>query len=828
MKTINNLTKALMFALIVGVFQQLSAQKVIVQEWDFETNTQSNNGLEFGWPTSSPGTVSGGTFTVDGASASSNYVNFDDVNSGKLTYSISLNSWELSDVDGTYWELRFYDSGNGELARYRITTQNKTTYIATSVYAMYKESGVWTNSGGIYKVGRINPWYTNTGDSDNGNSGAFGHSLPFTMNFTLDLDADTYTIWAGENNSAEDDGSLWTIWGGANAVNTGDAALGAGVSHLKWNWVRAAGASNINDVFLEIDKISIYTGEVNTISSITDGAWSDASTWSSTHVPFATDIVTVDHEVTINGDITVNDVTVSGSGSLTVDSDAVLTNNGTITNNGTVTFESDDTGSAYIGESSGTFTGDFVVERYIPARRAFRLLSTPVTTDDYISDNWQQATDITGSVGGSNGFDASVMGNPSMFTMDNSDASWDAISNTDATILSAGTPYRIMVRGDRSIDLTNNAATPTATTLSATGTLTAESAAPSALTLNENLNGYSFVGNPFQAPVNMNTILSAATNLNTTYYWAWDATLGDRGAYVTITAATGATNVTSDANQYLQAGQAAFVQTASAAAASLTFTQASKYTAGDETAVFKTSGKSSKASKLSLNLYESNALAENNTASDGILLFFDENYSNSVDAFDAAKFTNLDENFAISNGGSLLSIEQRATPTLSDAISLEITKYRNTEYTIVAEGSSLIGETAFLYDVYTNEYTEIPQNGTATYSYSIDADAAASIAADRFSIRFSKALSVSDVELQKIQLFPNPVNNENLFIQVPQNVNDLEVVIYNAMGVQLYMNSSFEAGRKAEINTDFANKKGLYFVKLSSKGSSTTKKLIID
>lgn len=258
--TTNIFSRAFIWAFVIGIFQQVQAQKVIVQEWDFETNTQSNNGLEFGWPSSSPGTVSGGTFTVSGADAESGYVNFDDVNSGKITYSISLKSWEVSAADGSYWELRFYDSSNNELARNRITSQNKTSYVGTSVYALYRESGVWVNGGNFYKVGRLNAWHTNTGDPNNGNSGAYGHSLPVTVNFTLDLDADTYTVWVGDYNPVDDDGSLWTIWGGDSPVNTGAAALGAGVSHLKWKWVRAAGASNSGNEFIEIEKISIYTG----------------------------------------------------------------------------------------------------------------------------------------------------------------------------------------------------------------------------------------------------------------------------------------------------------------------------------------------------------------------------------------------------------------------------------------------------------------------------------------------------------------------------------------------------------------------------------------
>ena len=570
-----------------------------------------------------------------------------------------------------------------------------------------------------------------------------------------------------------------------------------------------------------------WTGAVDT-------DWETATNWQGDIAPGLTPA----NDVVILGN-SANYPTITGAQTLLVNSgievtiapNAMLTNNGTITNSaGTVTFESDATGSAYIGESSGTFTGDFVVERYIPARRAFRMLSTPVTTDDFISDNWQQSTHITGSVGGSNGFDDSETGNSSMYTMDNTDASWDAIANTDATILSAGTPYRIMIRGDKTIDLTDNAAPATATTLIATGTLAEEGDDQDALTLNENSEGFSFIGNPFQAPVDMDYILSNNNDdVSPTYYWVWDPNLGDRGAYTTVTVAGGAATAGSDANQYLQAGQAAFVQTVSSptTGVSLIFAQAAKHTDDAETAVFKTSGKSSKASKLSLNLYESSALAENKSASDGLLVVFDDAYTNAVNTFDAAKFSNLDENFSTSNEGNLLSIEQRALPTVSDEISLAITKYRNTAYTIVVEASAMTGETGYLYDAYADAFTEIPQDGTVEYSYTVDADDDDSIASDRFSVRFSKVLSVSDVAIQQILVYPNPVSNGVLYIQVPQNTDDLEVTIYNTMGAQLYSEDGFEAGSKAEINTTFASQKGMYFVRLTSKGNSTIKKIII-
>ena len=140
--------------------------------------------------------------------------------------------------------------------------------------------------------------------------------------------------------------------------------------------------------------------------------------------------------------------------------------------------------------------------------------------------------------------------------------------------------------------------------------------------------------------------------------------------------------------------------------------------------------------QLRLSLYESSALANNESAADGLLILFDTEGNNAVDANDALHLTNLDENFATNNNGILLSIETRETPIEGEEIQLEINTYRNVNYTIVAEGISMQCATAFLFDNYTGVSTEIPQTGSVNYSYSIASGIPASIASDRFKLVF--------------------------------------------------------------------------------------------
>lgn len=178
--------------------------------------------------------------------------------------------------------------------------------------------------------------------------------------------------------------------------------------------------------------------------------------------------------------------------------------------------------------------------------------------------------------------------------------------------------------------------------------------------------------------------------------------------------------------------------------------------------------------QLRLSLYEDTALANNESPADGLLIFFDTEGNNDVDINDALDITNLDENFSTNNNGVLLSIETRAIPVDNEEVQLEVNTYRNTNYTIVAEGSSMQCATAFLYDNYTEVLTEIPQDGIANYSYSVALGVPASVANDRFKIIFDAESSqliwngsVSNDWNNSANWTPNGVPNSCSNITIP-------------------------------------------------------------
>lgn len=520
---------------------------------------------------------------------------------------------------------------------------------------------------------------------------------------------------------------------------------------------------------------------------------------------------------------------------------------GTFNTAGFLTMKSNASTTAMVAPiaTNANITGNVTVERYIPARRAFRLVSSPVNGGS-IFNNWQEGapvgdipgfgTDITGTGGATNGFDVSGSNNPSLFTFDNIANQWNAVETTTATNLTAGTPYRILVRGDRTIDQTSNSAAPTSTTLRSRGTLVKGNVTVSTLS---NIAGrQNYVGNPYQAPVDMKTVVAEATNINPNFYYAWDPTLGGtpvvgqsggRGAYVTVTlTGSGGTNNTSSAvGRYLMPFQACFVQTAANGPASLTFKESHKTLLTNTTYdVYRTE---SEPAAINVLLYDTNSLALNATAADGFVVQFDSEYSNEVDAFDAAKFTNQDENVAITKGESNLSIERRAMPQATDVIHMFNSQYRKSQYTYKVNVSGLEGVTAYLVDTFTNTTTPLANNEDTLYNFSVGTDLEGSTAADRFQIIFEQVVLGNDDfnTLANVSVYPNPATSGQFYINLPQGTDKADVKVYNTLGQQIQVNVATGSNNTLTVKPVSPMADGIYMVEIASEGSRTTKKLII-
>lgn len=454
---------------------------------------------------------------------------------------------------------------------------------------------------------------------------------------------------------------------------------------------------------------------------------------------------------TITGTSTVQNVTVNkASNGLTIAPGAnklyvtgrFTPTSGVTTTNGNLVFRSTSTEDGVVGVA-GTcpvepFSGTVTVEKYIPAKRAFRLLTPGVTTSTSINANWQEGgvisstagypytaqgtanpnpghgTHITG--GSSNGLDPTLSGNPSLFTYNVNTNAWVAVTNTSTPTMRTGEGYRLMVRGSRAMNLNDNAPTPDETVLRTTGVMNVcgnvSFNTSSIVPLNSGTTGYSLVGNPYWSVVDWHAV--DKTNIEENLYY-WDPTLNgtnNRGSYVTYNQITQNTSVqtgsgSSQVNRYIQPGQAFFVRNTSTSP-ELTFSR-SDVVSGNRRPIFGRAGslksivvgqeaslagsvKSSGAiERIQLSLFLKGRMPHSGPT-DGMLICFREDFTEGYGKEDAGKLSNLDENLSAEYRGrshSILGLPSSVSGLRTDTIPLRMWNLYPSEYVLRVELQSL-------------------------------------------------------------------------------------------------------------------------------------------
>lgn len=506
---------------------------------------------------------------------------------------------------------------------------------------------------------------------------------------------------------------------------------------------------------------------------------------------------------------------------------------------------SSNTKTAIVEPSSGGSVDNIVVERFIPAKRAYRLLSSPVTTTTSIKYNWQEnqnntsqlfsnnsntqqgfGTHITGSTTGADGFDATQSGNSSLFTFDNDSQSWIPISNTNTNVLTVGNAYRLMVRGDRSIDMNTNNPSPTNTILRTKGSLKIGSHSVS--NLSAVADAFNLIGNPYQSAIIIENVLLNSTNINPNHYYVWDPKVGGangRGAYVAYTFVNNSNNVSgSQVNEYVQPMQSFFVKTLTNGATSMQFNENNKHTATNENVY-----RSSVVPTLKLNLFDTASLLSGDTPLDGIMCMFDDDFSNTIDAFDAEKFINLDENLSLHIQNNQLSIASFADPEQTTEYDLKLTNFRHESYSFKAELLNYQGLTPYLFDNYTSTFTTI-ENGMI-YNFNVDQNQPETASSTRFKIVFSNtSLSIDNPNLAAfINLYPNPSKAGIFNLSLPAALADAEVQLYNDLGQKIAIQASVISNHQIQYKTIHSLSNGIYHVLIiPQNGNIVVKKWVIN
>ncbi|QAA81925.1 T9SS type A sorting domain-containing protein [Aequorivita sp. H23M31] len=557
------------------------------------------------------------------------------------------------------------------------------------------------------------------------------------------------------------------------------------------------------------------------------------------------DILVVNGTTSFTADTEARNITIRTGAILNIPH--VLRISGDIHNNGDLIFVSDENGTGEIGSLAPTtiITGKVTVQRHTSNKRAYRIVSSAVTTTNFIRDNWQEGTNnpdhntnidpnegfgthITGS-DPNLGFDVTQTGNKSMYTVDVESQHYVEVPNTNAITLKAGDPYLLMVRGDRSIDLNFNDSQGS-TVLRATGSLAIGNQTQNFPQANPApAEGYGFVmfGNPYQCAVNMKTVLANSNNLKVDEYYVYDPTLATVGAWVTVNLLSGSNNTSgSQANEFLQPGQGAQIAMASLGTSAINFREIDK-TPGEYTQTSATGSTHTASDMLTVRMYKTENFNNGGPVHDSFGIIFAEDYNNEVDNNDALKPMNFYENLGVENNGAYLSIERRAMPEEGEIYSMYSTGYSYTAYTLTLKVEGLDSVSLYLEDNFTGTSTLLDQ-GENSYDFSVDKNIPASIATDRFSIRTEQRLGVDNPSLlDGIRLFPNPINDNVFNITAPKLNGETTVISVNDMlGREVMSSEQTFSGNTLKVELPADLNSGIYMVTISSNGESQSIRVI--
>lgn len=449
--------------------------------------------------------------------------------------------------------------------------------------------------------------------------------------------------------------------------------------------------------------------------------------------------------------------------------------NGTVSlNNNNITLKSDAAATANVGQmgSGAAFnyngSGRFVVERYYPARRAWRLITAPVTaaSGGTINSNWQEGatkwpmgpatpasnpnngygTHISGGAN-ADGYDQNVNGNPSIKVFSAGVWSGMPVATSLYTKKVTDEPgYMLFVRGSRAVDLTFGIYTvPDNTVVRTTGQLKTANVAPVSYTSS----GITVLGNPFASAINFNTLAALNSfSLAENKYYMWDPSLTGGygvGAWVTL-AYNGSTydRTVTSLNDYPSSGGNQGIDNIgtiqSGAAIMYDFGAAPKTINIDETV--KVDGSSNllfrpmpvRRKQMRTNLMVPRA--SDTSVIDGVLVTYNPSYSNAVDGLDVNKFGNFSENLGLSREGRLLAIERRKTIGSRDTIFYNISQMRRGTYLLSFEPDSLAKPNLACYfeDNFLNTKTPVSLNQASVLPFTLTDDASAQ--KDRFKLVF--------------------------------------------------------------------------------------------
>lgn len=549
------------------------------------------------------------------------------------------------------------------------------------------------------------------------------------------------------------------------------------------------------------------------------------------------DIQVIGGAASLNLPTTVNNLEVNAGATLEIHSILNITGDIFVEEEADLIFISTPTSNGELGPvpSSSRILGGVTVQQYMQNKRSYRMVSSPVTTPQSIQANWQEGatsstenpapgfgTHITGSTTGENGFDATSTGNPSLFIVNVENQQFESIANTNLTPLTPADAYLLFVRGDRSIDLTDNNAS-SATTLRAKGILSKGNRSLSFNTTNSG--DFVMFGNPYQSTIDINEVFAndGTMNVNTGQYYIYDPSLADYGAYVTVNLPSGTNTAESVANQYLQPGQGAQFATAANGSSQIVFNESNK-APGNFTA---TSRPLSGFDMITVQLYKTENFNNGGPTHDSFGIIFSDDFDNDITDADAVKPMNFYENLGINHNGTYLSIEKRKMPQSNEVYELYSAGFTNSNYTLKIKIDGLQDTVLYLVDNATGNRIQL-ESGESSYNFSVNPENPLSIATDRFSIEVAERLTINeDSLLSDIRLYPNPVSGSNFYISAPKlNGKRFSINISDLTGRSIYSQDIDFDKTTISVPLNKTMAAGVYLVTITNGKESKTYRLM--
>ena len=408
---------------------------------------------------------------------------------------------------------------------------------------------------------------------------------------------------------------------------------------------------------------------------------------------------------------------------------------------------------------SYTGSGRFIVERYFPADRSWRLITSPLSPDNTpgtIFSQWQNNGGYTPGIGtfvtgpnptgiSGNGLDYSNFNNSSLKKFDNN--SLINVGNTQVplsnnTLSAANIGYFMFVRGDRNRSPDNTVFPNTNnTTLSSRGKLqTGTQTFPGFNRISAGgPRQFTLVGNPYASPVNFDNL--SRINLYKRFI-VWDPKINTVGAFVYIDDPDNDGIYTIDPigpggqDLNIQSSQAFFVETDVALGPSeISFEESSKST-GNNTGMFRPARPSSITSSFRSSLYLVNP-DKSTRFLDGNLAEFHDRFHDTIDLQDALKFSNVNETFGLARHNQSIAMERRPVITKADTLYFNLSRMNQTNYQFRFEANKLDPLlSAVLEDSFTGTSTPINIASPSTYDFTVTGNSA-SAAPHRFRMVFA-------------------------------------------------------------------------------------------